>query len=444
MHDVRLGRHRQVSTPIRLLISPGRPVKAAKTFAYKISASFRRQTKFVRQKYRQKFRQLEEKFLNSSQGEAGLIFAVPNIPAHVAPAELASALNDTLARLCNESQGTNSSDTSLSPDSAYTKDLLDFEHEEHPPTSRSPATASNTDLLLPELYDVPAPVTSHSTSPPSIDDLLCRHGLDELLQVPLLPISRQDRTMTTEEPHRPDPAPSDPFDFLKTLMFQDLGPYPVVMSANVAGKQTLLKTRIGFLDTNNDKVLLRKQAGNNLRQVSIEISAEDSPAAAPTSHPQCLRPGALNIHRAERPRLVLRPAAARTYEPSQNTSSPYTAYRPGRAPLLPPLSTKTNSLMEEMANELDKVLASLDNMTGEEKIADKVILEASRPDPLPTTFQPIVPLRISSRPGSETSGTTFRAPLSFKDRLLDASRSAILAAADEAETSELRWFHCGT
>jgi hypothetical protein len=58
-------------------------VKAAKAFAYKISASFRRQTKFVKQKYRQKFRQLEEKFLNASQGEAGLIFAVHDTPSSV-------------------------------------------------------------------------------------------------------------------------------------------------------------------------------------------------------------------------------------------------------------------------------------------------------------------------------------------------------------------------
>lgn len=418
-------------------------MKAAKAFAYKISASFRRQTKFVKQRYRQKFRQLEEKFLNASQGEAGLIFAVPNIPAHIAPTELASALNDTLARLCNESRGTDFSDTSLSPDSSRSKDLLDFEHEEHPPTSRSPATAWNPDLLLPELSDSPASVESHATSPSPIDYLLCRHGLDELLQAPLLPISRQGRTMKTEEPLRPEPAPADPFEFLKTLAFQDLGPYPLVTNANAAVKRTLVRTKVSVWDTNTDKTLLRKQAGNNLRQVSMEIFAEDSLGATPTPHPQCLRPGALNIHNAELSRPALRTPAARTYKPSKDVSSPYTAYQPGRAPLLPLLSTTANSLMEEMANELNKVLASLNNATEEDNIADKATLEANRPDPLPTTFQPIVPLRISSRSSRKTSGASCHVPLSFKDRLLDASRSAILTAAYEAETSELRWFHCG-
>jgi hypothetical protein len=99
-------------------------------------------------------------------------------------------------------------------------------------------------------------------------------------------------------------------------------------------------------------------------------------------------------------------------------------------------------LAEEMANELDRALASLGNVTEEENIADKAV-SANKPEPLPTAFQPIAPLRISSRRGGKASRTTVSVPPSFQDRLREASRSAIKAAAHEAEMSELRWFHCG-
>src|SRR5436853_2795723 len=91
------GPQRGASKPPQLLILSGHRAEAAKTFAYNLSASVRRQTKFVKQKYLHKYRQLEERFLNSSQGPAGLIFAVPDIPAHITSTELVSALNDTLA-----------------------------------------------------------------------------------------------------------------------------------------------------------------------------------------------------------------------------------------------------------------------------------------------------------------------------------------------------------
>jgi hypothetical protein len=475
MPNVRPGTHRGASKPPQLLILPGHPVEAAKTFAYNFSASVRRQTKFVKQKYLHKYRQLEERFLNSSQGEAGLIFAVPDIPAHITSTELVSALNDTLASLCNESRGGDFSGTSLSTNPPHTTDLLDFECEEHPPTPRPPAAASNLDLLLPGLTDSPASVKSHLASL-STDDLLCRHGLDELLLAPLLPISRQDRTSKTREPRRHKPAPSDAFGFLETLVFQDLSPYPLVPNTRPALKRSLVKTKASVLDTNNGNTLLRKQAGNSLRQVSTPIFAEASLVAAPIRRSRRLRRGALNMRRAKLPRPALRPTTAGRYEPSKNASSPYTAYQPGRASLLPlppptanslaeemaheldkAVASLTNSLTEEMANELDqavarlaeemvdeldRALASLGNATEEENIADKAVL-ANRPEPLPTAFQPIAPLRISSRPGGKASGTTVSVPPPFQDRLREASRSTIKAAGHEAEISELRWFRCG-
>src|SRR4051794_23086075 len=91
------------------------PVEAVKTFACNVSASFHRQAVSAREKYRQMLNQLEGNFLNSSQGEAGLVYAVPNIPPHITPAELASAFDDTLARLCNESQEVQRSSTTLLP-----------------------------------------------------------------------------------------------------------------------------------------------------------------------------------------------------------------------------------------------------------------------------------------------------------------------------------------
>src|SRR5205814_4464058 len=119
------GPQRGASKPPQLLILSGHRAEAAKTFAYNLSASVRRQTKFVKQKYLHKYRQLEERFLNSSQGPAGLIFAVPDIPAHITSTELVSALNDTLASLCNESRGVDFPGTSLSTNPPHTEDLLD-------------------------------------------------------------------------------------------------------------------------------------------------------------------------------------------------------------------------------------------------------------------------------------------------------------------------------
>jgi hypothetical protein len=99
------------------------------------------------------------------------------------------------------------------------------------------------------------------------------------------------------------------------------------------------------------------------------------------------------------------------------------------------------TLAQEMADELDRALASFGTAT-EGDIADEAGL-ANRLEALPTAFPPIAPLRISSRRGGQASGTTGSVPPPFQDRLREATRSAIEAAAHEAEMSQLRWFHCG-
>ena len=429
--------------PLRILIPPNAPIEVVKLFAGKISESFHRQTTSARQKYRQTFRQLEAKFLNSSQGEAGLIFAVPNIPANITPAELASAFNETFTRLCNESQEIQFSNTSLPPDSSFGKDLLDLEYEQLPPTSNSlPTTASPESLL--EYSDSSTAVESHSTSQRSLDELLYRHSLDGFLKYPLFPTTRQaPEVKTSEEPIRREQAPTDPVDFLRTLVFRDLSPYPLVTKASAVLKRTLTRTRARVSDIGSKKTLVRKPADNNLRQASMENFAKDGLVVQPTSHPQCLRPGPLHMHRAKLSRSVPRLTPTKTYTPSNEVFSPYTAYEPGRAPLLPVAYTTADTLMDEMTNELDKVLAAFDDTTNGQGMPDKTTSEAHKLDPLLLTFQPIVPLRVSSRDADATSKTAARRSLPFKDRLLEASRSAILAAAKEAETSEMRWFHCG-
>jgi hypothetical protein len=448
--------------PRWLLKNANPPVEAVKTFACKVSASFHRQTASAKQRFGQTFHQLETRFLNSSQGEAGLIFAVPNIPANITPAELASAFNDTLTRLCADSQEIQYSSTSLSPDSSSTKDLLDFEHEQHPPTPSPPQMTSASDLLLPELSDSSTAEESHSTSQASTDDLLCRHGLNEL-QVPLLPTTRQYPTVKTEEePLKPKQSPLDPFDFLSSLSFEGLSPYPLVTKARTAVQRATTESGVGVLDTGNKKALLRKPSGKNLRLASMDNFAKDSllvstpflakrnplpvpkRVAKPTSHPECLRSGPLDLHRAELPRLVSRRMPTRTCTPPRAVSSLDMAHQPSRAPLLPAPSTTSNTLMEEMTDELNKFFAAFENRTEEEGMPDKATSEAHKPDPLLKTLRPIIPPRLSSRPARTTTETTHDSSLSFKNRLLNASRSAILAAANEAETSELRWFHCRT
>lgn len=423
------------------------PVEAVKTFACKVSASFRRQTVSAREKYRQMLHQLEGKFLNSSQGEAGLIFAVPNIPPHITPAELASAFNDTLTRLCNESREVQFSSTSLPPSNT---DLLDLEHEKYPHAPVLTQTASTLDLLLPDLSDSSTAVETESTPQPLIDDLLCRHGLDEL-QAPLLPTTSQSPTVKTSgQPFEP----KNPFlDVVRSPSFDGLSPYPRFTrpQAAINGAPRAYPSAAG-----NEKTLLRKQAGSNLRQVSTDNLVRTSrlmpspvkrdPLRGPKTftnlqwHPQCLQPPPLNLHRAVLPVPVSQPMPTKTYIPSMVVSSPYVAYQPGRAPLLPVLRITSSTLMEEITNKLDKALAGVNAPEGE-GIPYQAASEAHTLDPFLATLQPVVPLRTSSRAGRNVSGTIPAKPVSFKERLLDASRLAILAAASEAETSELRWFH---
>jgi hypothetical protein len=425
------------------------PVEAVKTFACKVSASFRRQTVSAREKYRQMLHQLEGKFLNSSQGEAGLIFAVPNIPPHITPAELASAFNDTLTRLCNESREIQFSSTSLSPSNT---DLLDLEHEKHPHAPVLTQTASTRDLLLPDLSDSSTAVETESTPQALIDDLLCKHGLDEL-QAPLLPTTSQSLTVKSGQPFEP----KNPFlDIVRSPSFDGLSPYPRFTRPQAAINGAIMGPRACPLAAGNEKTLLRKQAGNNLRQVSTDnlVRASQympSPVthdplqglktfANPQWHPQCLQPLRLNLHRAVLPVPVSQPMPTKTYISSMVVSSPYVAYQPGRAPLLPVLPITSSTLMEEMTNKLDEALASVNAPEGE-GMPYRAALEAHTLDPFLAMLQPIIPLQASSRAGRNVSETIPAKPVSFEKRLLDASRLAILAAASEAETSELRWFH---
>ena len=422
--------------PRRLLKHQTPPVKAVKTFACKVSASFRRQTASARQRYVHTFHQLEAKLLNSEQGEAGLIFAVPNIPAHINPAELASAFNDTLARLCNDSRQINFSSTSLSPDSTYTKDLLDFEYEKHSSTQTPPQTTSTStpDLLLSELSDFSTVVESDPTSQASVDELLCRHGLDGL-QAPLLPTTNQYPTVKgAKKPLQNKESPLASLDFLGSLSFDDLNPYPLITEARTAKRRATKGIRVGVTEAGNKKALRRKHTASDLAQGRTDNLRN-------SDLPKSLRPGPLNLNRAVLPRPVPRPLATRSYMSSEAASSPYVAYQRDRAPLLPVPSTTSKTLIEEIANELDNVLAAFDIATEDEIIPDEANSEAQRQGLHLKALQLAVPLRLSSRKVSET---TPEKSLSFKDRLLDASRSAILAAADEAETSELRWFHCRT
>ena len=426
------------------------PVEAVKTFACKVSASFHRQAVSAREKYRQMLHQLEGKFLNSSQGEAGLIFAVPNIPPHITPAELASAFNDTLTRLCNESREVQFSSTSLSPSNT---DLLDLEYGKHPDAPVLTQTASTLDLLLPDLSDSSTAVETESTPQPLIDDLLCRHGLDEL-QAPLLPTTSQSPTVKTpEQPYEP----KNPFlDVVRSPSFDGLSPYPRFIRPEAAINGATVGPMACPSAAGNEKTLLRKQAGNNLRQVSTDNLVRTSrlmpspvkrdPLRGPKTfanlqwHPQCLQPPPLNLHRAVLPVPVSRPMPTKTYIPSMVVSSRYVAYQPGRAPLLPVLPITSSTLMEEITNKLDKALAGVNAPEGE-GIPYRAASEAHTLDPLPAMLQPIIPLRTTLRAGRNVSETIPAKPVSFEKRLLDASRLAILAAASEAGTSELRWFH---
>ena len=437
-------------TARRLLKHQIPPVEAVKTFACKVSASLYRGTASARQKYRHAIHQLEAKFLNSSQdelGEAGLIYAVPHIPTNIDPAELVSAFNATLTRLCGASQEVQFSSTSLSPDSTHTKDLLDFEHEKYPFTLRPPDSTSTPDLLLLEVSDSSTAAESHSTSHSSIDDLLCRHGLDQLLQATLIPTTRPSPTAeTADQPACSKESCPDPLEYLGSLSFDGLNPYPRLTQSRAAINRAIGGTKT--LDAGDKKPILRKEASNDLRQASTDKISKPSllKLAEARSLPESLRPGPLKIRRVALARPIPRPLPIKRHMPSKVAHSPYVVYQSDRAPSLPVPTTTSDTLMDEITEELDKVIGAFDHSMEDEGNLDEatLTLPPPRPEPLFTTTRPIVPLRTSSRPPQRLSESTAERSLSFRDRLLDASRSAILAAADEAEPSELRWFHCRT
>ena len=438
-------RKRQTPTP---------PIEVVKTFAYKVSASFRRKTASVKERYRHALDHLETNFLNSSQGDAGLIYAVHNIPSNITAAELASAFNDTIARLCSDSQEVQISSSSLSLDSSYRKDILDDELERFPPSSRPSQTTPPHELLLPELSESFTTLDSQSTAQASIDDLLFRHGLDELLQAPLIPTTRQSPNIKAADPPLcPKQPPVDSLDFLRFLAFDDLHPYPRWTKALAPVNRAI----VGIFERDDKKIIVRKQGGNDLRKASTDNPSqpflpkphplsEPKTVAKPKPVPQALRPGPLKIRKAAQPRQAPWPLPVKTYMPSEAPQSHarYVAYQPHRAHLLPVARRTSITLMEEMTEELDKVFGAFDSTTKGAGNQEEATSQSQRPEALFTTTPPIVPPRNPSRRPRNASETTTARPLSFKDRLLDASRSAIQAAADEAGTSELRWFHCGT
>ena len=424
------------------------PVEAVKTFACKVSASLHRGTASARERYRHAIHQLEAKFLNSSQeelGDAGLIYAVPHIPAHIDPAELVSALNETLTRLCGESQQVQFSSTSLSPESTHTKDLLDFEHEKYPFALSPPDSTSTPDVLLPELSDSYTAAESHSISQSSIDDLFFRHGLDEILQAPLIPTARPSPTAkATDQPARSKESSPDSLEYLGSLSFDGLNPYPRLPKARAAINRAIGGTKTP--DAGDKKTVLRKQASNDLRQGNSDKISKPSmlKLAEARSLPESLRPGPLKIRRVALPRPTPRPLPMKRHMPSTVAHSSYVAYQPDRAPSLPVPTTTSDTLLDEITEELNKVIGAFDHSMEDEGNPDEATIPSPRPIPFFTTPRPIIPLRTSSRPAHPLSESTIGRSLTFKDRLLDASRSAILAAADEAEFSELRWFHCRT
>jgi hypothetical protein len=240
------------------------PVEAVKAFACKISASFHRQAVAAREKYHQMLHQLEGKFLNSSQGEAGLIYAVPNIPPHITPAELASAFNDTLTRLCNESREVQFSSTSLPPSNT---DLLDLEYEMHLRAPVPTQTASTPDPLQLDLSNASVVGENQSTSPALIDDLLCRHGLDEL-QGPLLPTTHP--SPMTKTPGQPFEPKNPVLEVVRSPSFDGLSRYPRFARPQAAINAAIVRPRACASAAGNKKTVLRKRADDNLRQASAD------------------------------------------------------------------------------------------------------------------------------------------------------------------------------
>jgi hypothetical protein len=132
--------------------------------------------------------------------------------------------------------------------------------------------------------------------------------------------------------------------------FDSLSPYPCFTRPQATINGAIVRHRACPSAAGNQKTLLRKQAGNNLRQVSTDNlvrTSQPMPSpvkgdplkglktfANPQWHPQCLQPPHLNLHRAVLPVPVSQPMPTKTYIPSMVASSPYVAYQSGRAPLL--------------------------------------------------------------------------------------------------------------
>lgn len=226
----------------------------------------------------------------------------------------------------------------------------------------------------------------------------------------------------------------------------------------VANKQVLASAKEALPIEMKNRTLFRRRAVRDLKhltkseapnlQLDVPIFSPinlTSPKwkwskeeATPRPHPECLRPGRLRPDKPLPPKPVSPQLPVTTLMFSKDRRPTIKAYTPWVSPFsttLPSLPSSISSdLLMEIESELDDALALFDHHD-----------EVKRPQehrPFPPIQPPVPPLRISSRPNGAKELSRKRT-VTFKDRLVDASRSGILAAAEEAETSvsELRWFH---
>lgn len=411
---------------------PRSSIYRKKNIVKRVKSTLRRQRSQLAWMYQNALIEMVENRLDlPHEGQSGLVYAVPELPAGHSRQSLIDVFDDVVANMSattTKSSSQRSWQTVASSDSP--NDLLtgdyygpeDFDRylvwqplkplpaQPSPPTNATPQELSELTWSSPRtpskhsnnlLIDLDSPLTTGPPTPPDVQystiDELFFGGLSATLKSPPL-----------------IPSPSlDPTLWPQPLKFSD-SPFPVLGSS--------------ILAPTTSQISIRKRAPHgNLRLDTQHPALRVSPPtprasliATPTQQGYLVPRKPVPetpTHHLQRPSLWSAPLNATSPYRPYHTSSPSPNPR-----LLPVLTRATNSLLDEMNDEIDRAMASF-----------------FAPAPTPPQIPPRITSRAaptsSSSPASQTPTPIPHVSTSFRSRLGANTLAALLAASEEAQPS---------
>ena len=418
--------------------SPSRPLSRIyrkKNIVKRVKSTLRRRKSQLFCMYQNALIEMAESKLNlPHEGQSGLIYAVKELPTGHSRHSLINVFDDVVATMSaatSKSSSQRSWQTVArfeSPEDLLTGDSYGPEDYDRylvwqplkplpvrpiahasaspqEPTEftwsppRSPAKHSNESLI-----DLDSPSTTGPPTPPGVQstiDELFLGGFSEAQSSP--PLIPSQPEISVDAALWPQP-----------LKFKD-SPFPVFESPNLIPSTPLRSLKMRATHGN-----LRLDTQHPALQTSL-AAPRYSPIETPIST-HLILPKPV----PETPDRSLQPPNP---WPTLSTPSPYRPYRPAQpSPVLPPILTRaTDSLLDEMNDEIDRVMASFSANNADQTTA-------SQATPTPTvqgSIQPQIPPRTTSRAAPTSLRTPPHAQTSFRTRLGANTLAALLAASDQ-------------